>query len=86
MFGEVRESFADIVRRVDEAAKGLIVFGVAPSEKACLRLDNSTEWLCLMFAIARSEAILVPANTRFRTDDIEYLLRQRGGFVPRMRS
>ena len=76
VFGEVRESFADVARRVDEAARGLIGLGVAPGEKVCLWLDNSPEWIHLMFALARIGAILVPANTRFRAGDVEYLLRQ----------
>ena len=76
VFGSARESFADVARRVDEAAKGLIALGVAPGEKVCLWLGNSPEWIHLMFALARIGAILVPANTRFRTGDVEYLLRQ----------
>ena len=76
VFGPVRQSFAEIARRVDEAAKGLIALGIAPGDKVCLWLNNSPEWIHLLFAIARIGAILVPANTRFRTGDIEYLLRQ----------
>ena len=76
VFGKVRESFADVARRADEAAKGLIGLGVAPGEKVCLWLNNSPEWIHLMFALARIGAILVPANTRFRTGDLEYLVRQ----------
>ena len=76
VFGPVRQSFADIARRADEAARGLIALGVAPGDKVCLWLNNCPEWIHLLFAIARIGAILVPANTRFRTGDIEYLVRQ----------
>ena len=76
VFGTVRQSFAEIARRVDEAAKGLIALGVAPGDKVCLWLNNSPEWIHLLFAIARIGAILVPANTRFRTGDLEYVVRQ----------
>ena len=76
VFGPVRQSFAEIAHRVDEAAKGLIALGVGPGDKVCLWLNNSPEWIHLLFAVARIGAILVPANTRFRTADIEYLLRQ----------
>ena len=76
VFGPVRQSFAEIARRVDEAAKGLIALGVGPGDKVCLWLNNSPEWIHLLFAVARIGAILVPANTRFRTADIEYLVRQ----------
>ena len=76
VFGPVRQSFAEIARRVDEAAKGLIALGVAPGDKVCLWLNNCPEWIHLLFAVARIGAVLVPANTRFRTGDIEYLARQ----------
>ncbi len=76
VFGAVRQSFTEIARRVDEAAKGLIALGVAPGDKVCLWLNNSPEWVHLLFAIARIGAVLVPANTRFRTGDVEYLVRQ----------
>ena len=76
VFGPVRQSFAEIAHRVDEAAKGLIALGVGPGDKVCVWLNNSPEWIHLLFAVARIGAILVPANTRFRTADIEYLVRQ----------
>ena len=75
-FGAVRQSFAEIARRVDATAKGLLGLGIRPGDKVCLWLTNGPEWVHLLFAIARIGAILVPANTRFRTGDIEYLLRQ----------
>ena len=61
---------------MDEAAKGLIALGIAPGDKVCLWLNNCPEWVHLLFAVARIGAVLVPANTRFRTGDIEYLVRQ----------
>ena len=76
VFGPARQSFAEIARRVDEVANGLIALGVAPGDKVCLWLNNCPEWVHLLFAVARIGAILVPANTRFRTGDIEYLVRQ----------
>ena len=76
VFGTARQSFAEIARRADDAAKGLIALGVAPGDKVCIWLNNCPEWIHLLFAIARIGAVLVPANTRFRTGDIEYLIRQ----------
>ena len=76
VFGRERQSFADVARRADEAAKGLMALGIRPGDKVCLWLNNCPEWVHLLFAIARIGAILVPANSRFRTGDIEYLVRQ----------
>ena len=76
VFGPARQSFAEMARKVDEAARGLVALGVSPGDKVCLWLNNCPEWIHLLFAVARIGAVLVPANTRFRTGDIEYLMRQ----------
>ncbi len=39
-------------------------------------LTNCPEWVVAMFALARIGAVHVPVNTRFRTADVEYVLRQ----------
>ncbi|MBT4690811.1 MAG: AMP-binding protein, partial [Rhodospirillaceae bacterium] len=39
-------------------------------------LNNCPEWVHLIFAIARAGAIMVPINTRFRTDDAAYIIGQ----------
>lgn len=41
-----------------------------------LWLANRPEWLHVLFAVAKIGAVLVPVNTRFRTHDLEYLMRQ----------
>src|SRR5262249_56014573 len=37
---------------------------------------NRPEWLHAMFAIMQIGAVLVPVNTRFRTEDMAYVLGQ----------
>ena len=37
---------------------------------------NRPEWLHAMYAIMQIGAVLVPVNTRFRTDDVAYVLGQ----------
>ena len=39
-------------------------------------MNNRPEWLFLTFAIAKIGAVLVPLNTRYRTDDVAYTVRQ----------
>ena len=41
-----------------------------------LWLNNRPAWLFLMFALAKVGAVQVPVNTRFRTNDLEYVVRQ----------
>ena len=39
-------------------------------------MPNRPEWIHLLFAVAKVGAVLVPINTRFRTADLEYIVRQ----------
>jgi fatty-acyl-CoA synthase len=71
-----RYSFEEIARAVDVAARGFLHLGVQPGDKVAIWLTNCPEWIVAMFALARIGAVHVPVNTRFRTADVEYILRQ----------
>src|SRR5919109_610863 len=71
-----RWSFTDLQADTDRAAKGLLALGIQPGEKVSLWMTNRPEWLPIMFAVMKIGAILVPINTRFRTADLEYVVRQ----------
>jgi fatty-acyl-CoA synthase len=71
-----RWSFAEISAGVDRLARGLIGLGVAPGEKIALWMVNRPEFIEAMFAVIKIGAVLVPINTRFRTDDVAYVLGQ----------
>jgi fatty-acyl-CoA synthase len=71
-----RWTFAELSARVDAAAKGLLQVGIAPGDRVALWMVNRPEWLDAMFAIMKIGAVLVPINTRFRTEDMTYVLRQ----------
>src|SRR5215510_3861209 len=71
-----RWTFAELHARVDTAAKGLLALGIEPGDKVALWMVNRPEWIDAMFAIMKIGAVLVPVNTRFRTDDMAYVLGQ----------
>src|SRR5262249_38857759 len=71
-----RWTFAELAARVDAVAKGLIQLGIAPGDKVALWMVNRPEWIDAMFAIMQIGAVLVPVNTRFRTEDMAYVLGQ----------
>lgn len=71
-----RWSFGQLQEEVNRAARGLIHLGVQPGEKVSLWMPNRPEWLHIFFAVAKIGAVLVPINTRFRTADLEYVVRQ----------
>lgn len=69
-------TFEEIVHNVDAVAKGLIAVGIESGDKVALWLNNCPEWIWIMFGLAKIGAIQVPVNTRFRTTDVEYVLKQ----------
>ena len=71
-----RWTFAELHAGVEAAAKGLLQLGIAPGDKVALWMVNRPEWLHAMFAIMQIGAVLVPLNTRFRTEDMTHVLGQ----------
>ena len=71
-----RLTFADLAADVDRAAKGLIALGIRPGDKVALWLLNRPEWIEAAFAVMKIGAVLVPINTRLRTEDVAYIADQ----------
>jgi fatty-acyl-CoA synthase len=76
VFKDQRWTWGEFSAEVDRAAKALIAIGVEPGEKVALWMNNKPQWLFLMYAVAKVGAVLVPLNTRYRTEDINYVLGQ----------
>jgi fatty-acyl-CoA synthase len=64
-----RWSFAELSAAADRLARGLIGLGVKPGEKVALWMVNRPEVIEAMFAVMKIGAVLVPINTRLRTED-----------------
>jgi len=76
LFQGKRYSFSEIDAEVDLAARALMAAGVAAGDHVALWLNNSDDWVFILYAVTKIGAVLVPINTRFRTHDLEYVLRQ----------
>ena len=76
VFQDQRYSFGDMQVEVDRAAKGLMTQGVVSGDHVALWLNNCAEWIFISVALAKIGAVQVPINTRFRTTDLEYVIRQ----------
>ena len=76
-FGEhrVAVSFAELQRRVDIFARGLVEIGVEQGEHVALWMSDSLDWMVARWAVPLIGAILVPINTRFRQTDIHFVLK-----------
>ena len=71
-----RITFADLAARVDAVAAALAAHGVRHGDHVGICLGNGIDWVTLFFALGRIGAVTVPVNTRLKTDEIAYTLRQ----------
>src|SRR5215831_19569328 len=78
VFKDRRLTFAEVAASVDRVAKGLITLGIRPGDKVALWLLNRPEWIEAAFAVMKIGAVLVPINTRLRTEDVAYVAGQSG--------
>ena len=76
VFEARRYTFAEVAAAVDRAAKALMALGVRQGDHVCLWLNNCDDWIFIMYGLAKIGAVQVPVNTRFRTHDLAYVLRQ----------
>ncbi|MBI3090785.1 MAG: AMP-binding protein [Candidatus Tectomicrobia bacterium] len=57
-------------------ARAFLAQGVEPGEHVALLLKNCPEWIAAQLALAQIGAVLVPVNTRYRTEELRYCLHQ----------
>ncbi len=76
VFKQERYTFNEVKTEVDRVARGLMAMGIQPGDHVALWLMNCSEWIFAMYALAKIGAVQVPVNTRFRTHDLAYLLKQ----------
>jgi len=71
----LRFTYSEFNNRVDALAKGLLFIGIKPGDKVGIWAKNVPDWLTIMFATAKTGAILVTINTSYKLSEIEYLLK-----------
>jgi fatty-acyl-CoA synthase len=71
-----RLSFAELAREVAAIRAALAAAGVQRGDHVGVCLGNGTRWVALFLAIGSLGAVTVPVNTRFRSGELAYALRQ----------
>jgi fatty-acyl-CoA synthase len=74
--GDMRVSFRDLDRNATALALGLRELGVQRGDQVAVSLANGWEWVVCWMACARAGAVMVPINTRYKPEEVEYILRQ----------
>jgi acyl-CoA synthetase (AMP-forming)/AMP-acid ligase II len=71
-----RISYGELARRVDSLAfQWKEEYGLRPGDRVMMLLRNTPEFVASFFAASQMGAISVPANTRLKAPEIEYLLK-----------
>ena len=73
---DVRWTYQELNRRVDDFAAGLIALGFEPGDRVGVWAPNCAEWVIAQFATARAGLIQVNINPAYRTHELEYVLNK----------
>src|SRR3984885_2254261 len=74
----IRWSYRELLRRVDDLAVGLLKLGLSRGDRIGIWSPNCAEWTLTQFAAARIGAILVTINPAYRLSELEYTLNKVG--------
>ena len=78
IIGEESWTYAELDRMVEGTAVTLINQGIQPREYVAALLPNSLEYVCLVHALVRLGAVLVPLNTRLTPTEIQWQVNHTG--------
>ena len=74
----IRWNYAELQRRVDELAAGLLALGLEPADRVGIWSPNNAEWVLTQFATAKAGLILVTVNPAYRTSELQHALAKSG--------
>jgi fatty-acyl-CoA synthase len=72
----LRFTYAEFDRRVDELAKGFLAMGLKKGDHVGIWATNVPDWNTVLFACARLGLVFVTVNTGYKTHELEYVLKQ----------
>jgi fatty-acyl-CoA synthase len=75
IFGSRRLTYKEFMEKVERLSCGLLRLGVKKGDKVSVWCPNCPEWLFAKFAIASIGGVLVPISTRFKTSELDYVLK-----------
>jgi fatty-acyl-CoA synthase len=73
-----RWSYTKLNDDVDRLARALLAVGIARGERIGIWSPNCAEWTIAQFATAKIGAILVNVNPSYRSQELEFVVRQNG--------
>jgi len=72
----VRWSWSELGRRVDDLAAGLLTLGLERGDRVGIWSPNNSEWTLAQFATAKAGLVLVNVNPAYRRAELEYAMNK----------
>ena len=72
----VRWSWGELGRRVDDLAAGLLTLGLERGDRVGIWSPNNSEWTLAQFATAKAGLVLVNVNPAYRRAELEYAMNK----------
>ena len=76
--GALRLTFTETVERIRCAAGAFADLGVAKGERVAIWAPNSAEWIIAAFGLLTAGGVVVPVNTRFKTEEAGDIIARSG--------
>jgi fatty-acyl-CoA synthase len=73
---DIRWTYRELKRRVDNLAVALLRLGLNPGERIGIWSQNNAEWLLVQLATAKAGLILVNINPAYRATELQYALNK----------
>ncbi|MEL7040111.1 MAG: long-chain-fatty-acid--CoA ligase [Pseudomonadota bacterium] len=67
-------TFADMNRRANQVANGLVELGVAPDQRVGYLAKNTAVYYEMMFGCAKARAVMNAVNTRLAAPEVQFIL------------
>jgi len=76
--GPLRFTFTEVVERIRCAAGAFADLGIDKGDRVAVWAPNSAEWIVAAFGLLTAGGVLVPVNTRFKTDEAGDIIARSG--------
>ena len=76
--GPLRLTFAEVVDRIRCAAGAFAEFGIDKGDRVAVWAPNSAEWMIAAFGLQTAGGVLVPVNTRYKTEEAADIIARSG--------
>ena len=78
VWGERRETFAELDATVNRVAHAIAAAGVRQGDRVVMLAHNSREFVLVHFALAKLGAISVPVNFMLNADEVAFIIEHSG--------